>query len=71
MNMGMPRRYAAELVGTFGIVFAPVALGGAAGLKGADGGLMAAPGLAVDGSVILQKPQIMGELIEAMDRLTA
>jgi MIP family channel proteins len=50
----MPRRYAAELVGTFGIVFAPVALGGAASLHGADGGLMAAAwvsGLAVLGMI--------------------
>ncbi len=46
----MTRRYVAELVGTFGIVFAPVALSGASSLRGADGGLLAAAlvsGLAV------------------------
>src|SRR5881398_2639455 len=50
MKDGMARRYVAESVGTFGIVFAPVALSGAAGLKGADGSLLAAAlvsGLAV------------------------
>src|SRR5579863_8830564 len=46
----MLRRYAAEFVGTFGIVFAPVALSGAGHFPGADSGLMAAAwvsGLAV------------------------
>jgi MIP family channel proteins len=46
----MPRRYAAEFVGTFGIVFAPVALSGAGTLPGADKDLLAAAwvsGLAV------------------------
>src|SRR4051794_17130882 len=46
----MPRRYAAEFVGTFGIVFAPVALAGSGALPGADRGLLAAAwvsGLAV------------------------
>lgn len=46
----MQRRYLAEFVGTFGIVFAPVALAGAAGSRGADGSLLAAAlvsGLAV------------------------
>ena len=38
----MGRRYAAELVGTFGIVFAPVALSGSGHLPGGDSGLMAA-----------------------------
>ncbi len=38
----MGRRYGAELVGTFGIVFAPVALSGTGHLPGGDSGLMAA-----------------------------
>ena len=50
MNDAMIRRYAAEFVGTFGIVFAPVALSGAAHFPGAAGDLAAAAwvsGLAV------------------------
>ena len=46
----MPRRYAAEFVGTFGIVFAPVALSATGRFHGSDAGLMAAAwvsGLAV------------------------
>ena len=46
----MPRRYAAEFVGTFGIVFGPVALAGTGALPGAETGLTAAAwvsGLAV------------------------
>jgi MIP family channel proteins len=46
----MLRRYIAEFVGTFGIVFAPVALSAAGHFSGADSGLMAAAwvsGLAV------------------------
>jgi MIP family channel proteins len=46
----MTRRYVAEFVGTFTIVFAPVALSAANHLSGGDGGLMAAAwvsGLAV------------------------
>ena len=46
----MFHRYAAEFVGTFGIVFAPVALSATGKLQGGDGGLMAAAwvsGLAV------------------------
>ena len=46
----MPRRYLAEFIGTFGIVFAPVALSGTAQFHGSDAGLMAAAwvsGLAV------------------------
>jgi MIP family channel proteins len=38
----MIRRYAAEFVGTFGIVFAPAALSATGHLHGGDGGLMAA-----------------------------
>jgi MIP family channel proteins len=47
---GMMRRYAAEFVGTFGIVFAPVALSATGSLHGSESGLMAAAwvsGLAV------------------------
>jgi MIP family channel proteins len=50
MNDAMLRRYAAEFVGTFGIVFAPVALSGAAHFPGAADDLAAAAwvsGLAV------------------------
>src|ERR1700753_3161295 len=46
----MLRRYLAEFIGTFGIVFAPVALSGSGRLPGGDGGLLAAAwvsGLAV------------------------
>lgn len=50
MTGNMMRRYVAEFVGTFAIVFAPVALSAATSLPGGDGGLMAAAwvsGLAV------------------------
>ena len=50
MDNGMMRRYIAEFVGTFGIVFAPVALSGTGHFPGSDSGLMAASwvsGLAV------------------------
>ena len=50
MAQGMSRRYLAEFVGTFGIVFAPVALSGTVNSPGADGSLIAAAlvsGLAV------------------------
>ena len=50
MTGSMTRRYVAEFVGTFTIVFAPVALSAAKHLPGGDGGLMAAAwvsGLAV------------------------
>lgn len=50
MRNSMLRRYVAEFVGTFGIVFAPVALSAAGHFAGADSGLMAAAwvsGLAV------------------------
>ena len=50
MNDAMLRRYAAEFAGTFGIVFAPVALSGAAHFPGAASDLAAAAwvsGLAV------------------------
>ncbi len=46
----MAKRYAAEFVGTFGIVFAPVALSATGSFSGGDGGLLAAAwvsGLAV------------------------
>jgi len=50
MTEGMSRRYAAEFVGTFGIVFAPVALSATGHFHGDDSSLMAAAwvsGLAV------------------------
>ncbi len=50
LKNGMTRRYLAEFVGTFGIVFAPVALSATGRLHGADSGIMAAAwvsGLAV------------------------
>src|SRR5947207_13387252 len=42
MANGMMRRYIAEFVGTFGIVFAPVALSATGKFSGGDSGLMAA-----------------------------
>lgn len=51
---GMMRRYIAEFVGTFGIVFAPVALSATGRFSGSDSGLMAAAwvsGLAVLGMI--------------------
>lgn len=50
MNQAMTRRYAAEFVGTFGIVFAPVSLSATGHLQGGQTGLLAAAwvsGLAV------------------------
>ena len=50
MRNAMMRRYGAEFVGTFGIVFAPVALSASGHFAGGDSGLMAAAwvsGLAV------------------------
>ena len=50
MQNAMLRRYVAEFVGTFGIVFAPVALSASGHFPAADSGLMAAAwvsGLAV------------------------
>ena len=42
MKNAMLPRYLAEFIGTFGIVFAPVALSGSGQFKGADSSLMAA-----------------------------
>jgi len=42
MDNGMLRRYIAEFIGTFGIVFAPVALSAAGSFSGADSSLAAA-----------------------------
>lgn len=50
MTLSMRHRYMAELVGTFGIVFPPVAISATGHFHGGDGGLMAAAwvsGLAV------------------------
>lgn len=54
MIKGMMRRYVAEFIGTFSIVFAPVALSASNRFPGADAGLMAAAwvsGLAVLGMI--------------------
>lgn len=53
-DSGMMRRYVAEFIGTFGIVFAPVALSATGRFPGSDSGLMAAAwvsGLAVLGMI--------------------
>lgn len=54
MTNSMGQRYAAEFIGTFGIVFAPVALSATGRVQGGDAGLMAAAwvsGLAVLGMI--------------------
>jgi len=53
----MRRRHIAEFVGTFGIVFAPVALSGK--FSGNDSGLMAA---AVSGGSVLAMVYALGHL---------
>lgn len=63
MNAGMSRRYLAEGVGTFGIVFAPVALAGTAGLRGADTSLLAAA--LVSGLAVLAMVYALGHLSAA------
>jgi len=59
----MPRRYLAELVGTFAIVFAPVALAGSGSLRGADSSLMAAAW--VSGLVVLAMIYALGHISAA------
>ncbi len=63
MNDAMIRRYAAEFVGTFGIVFAPVALSGAAHFPGAAGDLAAAAW--VSGLVVLAMIYALGHISAA------
>jgi len=59
----MLRRYAAEFVGTFGIVFAPVALSAAGRFHGADSSLMAAAW--VSGLAVLAMIYALGHLSAA------
>jgi MIP family channel proteins len=59
----MARRYVAEFVGTFGIVFAPVALSATGKLPGGDGGLFAAA--LVSGLVVLAMIYALGHLSAA------
>ncbi len=63
MNDAMIRRYAAEFVGTFGIVFAPVALSGAAHFPGAAANLTAAAW--VSGLAVLAMIYALGPLSAA------
>ena len=63
MPNAMTRRYAAEFVGTFGIVFAPVALSATAHLPGGDAGLMAAAW--VSGLAVLAMIYALGHLSAA------
>jgi MIP family channel proteins len=59
----MPRRYLAEFIGTFGIVFAPVALSATGELSGGDGGLLAAA--LVSGLVVLVMIYALGHISAA------
>ena len=59
----MTRRYLAECIGTFGIVFAPVALSGTGRLAGSDAGLMASAW--VSGLVVLAMIYALGHISAA------
>ncbi len=59
----MRRRYVAEAVGTFGIVFAPVALSATGHLTGGDSGLMAAAW--VSGLAVLAMIYVFGHISAA------
>lgn len=63
MKSGMLRRYAAECIGTFGIVFAPVALAGNGRLQGADTSLLAAA--LVSGLAVLAMIYALGHISAA------
>lgn len=63
MKDAMIRRYVAEFVGTFGIVFAPVALAGTAHFPGAAGDLSAAAW--VSGLVVLAMVYALGHISAA------
>lgn len=63
MKSAMLRRYMAEFIGTFGIVFGPVALSGASHLAGADGSLMAAA--VVSGLTVLAMIYALGHISAA------
>ncbi len=63
MKNAMMRRYAAEFVGTFGIVFAPVALSASGHFSGGDGSLMAAAW--VSGLAVLAMVYALGHISAA------
>ena len=63
MKPEMERRYLAEFVGTFGIVFAPVAFSAAAGHSGGDGTLLSAA--LVSGLVVLAMIYTLGHISAA------
>ena len=63
MTHQMMKRYIAEFIGTFTIVFAPVALSGAGHLPGADGGLLAAA--IVSGLAVLAMVYALGPISAA------
>lgn len=62
-DSGMMRRYIAEFVGTFAIVFAPVALSATGRFPGSDSGLMAASW--VSGLVVLGMIYALGHISAA------
>ncbi len=59
----MMRRYLAEFIGTFAIVFAPVALAATAGLKGGAAGLL--PAALVSGLAVLAMVYALGHISAA------
>ncbi|HLK55865.1 MAG TPA: aquaporin, partial [Chthonomonadaceae bacterium] len=63
MKNGMMRRYIAEYVGTFGIVFAPIALSATGKFSGGDSSLMAAAW--VSGLVVLAMIYALGHISAA------
>lgn len=63
MNHDMNRRYAAEFIGTFGIVFAPVALAATGGLPHGDGSLLSAA--LVSGLAVLAMIYALGHISAA------
>jgi MIP family channel proteins len=63
MNNGMNRRYAAEFIGTFGIVFAPVALAATGRLPHGDGSLLGAA--LVSGLAVLAMIYALGHISAA------
>jgi hypothetical protein len=63
MRDGMARRYSAAFIGTFGIVFAPVALSASGRFPGGDGGLMAAAW--VSGRAVLAMIYALGPISAA------
>ena len=63
MQNAMLRRYAAEFIGTFGIVFAPVALSASGQFAGAASGLMA--GAWVSGLAVLAMIYALGHISAA------